>query len=199
MPTFDPRRRLSARFDQAFAYASLLHASQTRKGSRTPYIAHLMGVAALVLEDGGSEDEAIAGLLHDCVEDHPREGHTEEEIRLLFGERVLRIVLGCTDADEHPKPPWRKRKIAYLKHLASAPADVRRVAAADKLHNARTVLHDYRHLGERLWRRFNAGKKDQLWYYDQLVRVLKGKGRRGPLVRELSRVVRELEEAVEEG
>ena len=107
-------------------------------------------------------------------------------------------LLGCTDADEHPKPPWRKRKMAYLKHLASAPADVRRVAAADKLHNARTVLHDYRHLGERLWRRFNAGKKDQLWYYDELVRVLKGKGRPGPLVRELSRVVRELEEAVDE-
>lgn len=198
MPTFDPRRRLSARFDQAFAYASLLHASQTRKGSRTPYIAHLMGVAALVLEDGGSEDEAIAGLLHDSVEDHPREGHTEEEIRLLFGERVLRIVLGCTDAFEHPKPPWKKRKLDYLKHLAAAPADVRRVSAADKLHNARAVLHDYRHQGERLWRRFNAGKKDQLWYYRSLVEVLKkGRRRPGPLVRELERVVFELEQAVE--
>jgi (p)ppGpp synthase/HD superfamily hydrolase len=198
MPTFDPRRRLSARFDQAFAYASLLHASQTRKGSRTPYIAHLMGVAALVLEDGGSEDEAIAGLLHDSVEDHPREGHTEEEIRLLFGERVLRIVLGCTDAFEHPKPPWKKRKLDYLKHLSAAPADVRRVSAADKLHNARAVLHDFRHQGERLWRRFNAGKKDQLWYYRSLVEVLKkGHRRPGPLVRELERVVFELEQAVE--
>lgn len=198
MPTFDPRRRLSARFDQAFAYASLLHASQTRKGSRTPYIAHLMGVAALVLEDGGSEDEAIAGLLHDSVEDHPREGHTEEEIRLLFGERVLRIVLGCTDAFEHPKPPWKKRKLDYLKHLSAAPTDVRRVSAADKLHNARAVLHDYRHQGERLWRRFNAGKKDQLWYYRSLVEVLKKNRRRpGPLVRELERVVFELEQAVE--
>jgi (p)ppGpp synthase/HD superfamily hydrolase len=152
MPTFDKHRRLSARFDQAFAYASHLHASQTRKGSRTPYIAHLMGVAALVLEDGGSEDEAIAALLHDSVEDHPREGYTEEEIRLLFGERVLRIVLGCTDAFEHPKPPWKKRKLDYLKHLSAAPADIRRVSAADKLHNARAVLHDYRHQGERLWR-----------------------------------------------
>jgi len=197
MPTFDKHRRLSARFDQAFAYASLLHASQTRKGSRTPYISHLMGVAALVLEDGGSEDEAIAGLLHDSVEDHPREGHTEEEIRLLFGERVLRIVLGCTDAFEHPKPAWKKRKLDYLKHLSAAPADVRRVSAADKLHNARAVLHDYRHQGERLWRRFNAGKKDQLWYYRSLVEVLKKNRRRpGPLVRELERVVFELEQAV---
>jgi (p)ppGpp synthase/HD superfamily hydrolase len=197
VPTFDKNRRLSARFDQAFAYASHLHASQTRKGSHTPYIAHLMGVAALVLEDGGSEDEAIAGLLHDSVEDHPREGHTEEEIRLLFGERVLRIVLGCTDAFEHPKPAWKKRKLDYLKHLAAAPADVRRVSAADKLHNARAVLHDYRHQGERLWRRFNAGKKDQLWYYRSLVEVLKkGHRRPGPLVRELERVVFELEQAV---
>jgi (p)ppGpp synthase/HD superfamily hydrolase len=196
MPTFDPSRRLSARFDQAFAYASLLHASQTRKGSRTPYIAHLMGVAALVLEDGGSEDEAIAGLLHDAVEDHPRDGHTEEEIRLLFGERVLRIVLGCTDAFEHPKPSWKKRKVDYLHHLAAAPADVRRVSAADKLHNARAMLHDYRHQGERLWRRFHAGKKDQLWYYRSLVDVLKKGHRPGPLVRELERVVFELEQAV---
>ena len=199
MPNIAPRPLLSARFQQAFTYASTLHATQYRKGSPTPYIAHLMSVAALVLEDGGSEDEVIAALLHDSIEDHPRDGNTMEEIRTLFGDRVLRIVLGCTDADEHPKPPWRKRKNAYLKHLATAPADVRRVAAADKLHNARAVLHDYRHLGERLWRRFNAGKKDQLWYYAELVKVLKGRGRRGPLVRELGRVVHELEEAVEEG
>jgi GTP pyrophosphokinase len=190
------RPKLSARFDQAFAYASHLHAAQTRKGSRTPYIAHLLGVASLVLEDGGSEDEAIAALLHDTVEDHPREGHTAEEIRMLFGERVLRIVLACTDTFGHPKPPWRKRKVAHLKHLAKAPSDVRRVAAADKLHNARAVLHDYRHQGEWLWRRFTAGRKDQLWYYRSLVEVLR-KGRRpGPLVRELERVVVELEVAV---
>lgn len=199
MPNLASRPLLTARFQQAFMFASNLHATQFRKGSPTPYIAHLMSVAALVLEDGGTEDEAIAALLHDSIEDHPRDGNTAEEIRTLFGDKVLRIVLGCTDAEEHPKPPWRKRKIAYLKHLATAPADVRRVAAADKLHNARAVLHDYRHLGERLWRRFTAGKKDQLWYYDQLVKVLKGQGRRGPLVRELARVVRELEEAVEEG
>jgi (p)ppGpp synthase/HD superfamily hydrolase len=190
------RPRLSARFEQAFAYACHLHASQTRKGSRTPYIAHLMGVAALVLEDGGSEDEAIAALLHDTVEDHPRAGYTAEEIGSLFGERVLRIVLACTDAFEHPKPAWRKRKAAYLKHLAKAPADVRRVSAADKLHNARAVLHDYRHQGERLWRRFTAGRKDQLWYYRSLVDVLRRGRRPGPLVRELERVVMELEQAV---
>jgi (p)ppGpp synthase/HD superfamily hydrolase len=195
--TTTDRPRLSARFDQAFTYASHLHAAQTRKGSRTPYIAHLMGVAALVLEDGGSEDEAIAALLHDAVEDHPRDGHTAEEIRMLFGERVLRIVLACTDAFGHPKPPWRKRKVAHLKHLAKAPPDVRRVMAADKLHNARAVLHDYRHQGERLWQRFTAGRKDQLWYYRSLVDVLRRNGRRpGPLVRELERVVVELEAAV---
>ncbi len=190
------KAQLSARFQQAFNYASNLHAAQRRKGSPTPYIAHLMGVAALVLEDGGSEDEAIAALLHDAVEDYPREGHTEAEIRLLFGERVLRIVLGCTDAFGHPKPPWKKRKLDYLKHLSRAPIDVRRVSAADKLHNARAMLHDYRHEGERLWRRFNAGKKDQLWYYRSLVDVLRYGRRPGPLVRELERVVAELEWAV---
>jgi (p)ppGpp synthase/HD superfamily hydrolase len=192
------KAHLSARFDRAFVYASQLHAAQTRKGSRTPYVAHLMGVAALVLEDGGNEDQAVAALLHDAIEDHPRQGHTEAEIRLLFGERVLRIVLGCTDAFTNPKPPWRKRKVAYLEHLASAPTAVRRVAAADKLHNARAMLHDYRHQGERLWRRFNAGKKDQLWYYRKLVQVLKRGRRASPLVRELERVVGEFESAVSE-
>ncbi len=190
------RVRLSSRFGRAFAYAGRLHAAQTRKGTDTPYLAHLLGVASLVLEDGGSEDEAIAALLHDAIEDHPRGGRTAREIRARFGTRVLRIVLGCTDATTRPKPPWRRRKLEHLKHLAMAPVEVRRVAAADKLYNARAVLNDYRHLGERLWRRFNAGKKDQLWYYRSMVKVLKHGMRPGPLVRELERVVEELESAV---
>ena len=107
-------------------------------------------------------------------------------------------MLGCTDADEHPKPPWRKRKLAYLKHLATAPAGSPgggRGQAAQRPGGAPRLPPP----GRALWRRFTAGKKDQLWYYDELVRVLKGRGRRGPLVRELGRVVRELEQAVEEG
>jgi (p)ppGpp synthase/HD superfamily hydrolase len=187
---------LSPRFEDALVFAARLHAAQTRKGSGTPYIAHLLSVAALVLEQGGDEDLAIAALLHDAIEDQGGAA-TREAIRARFGDRVTAVVDGCTDADTQPKPPWRARKEAYLAHLPAAPPEVRLVSAADKLHNARAVLHDYRHQGERLWRRFNAGKKDQLWYYRSLVDVLK-KGRRRPsaLVRELERVVFELEQAV---
>jgi GTP pyrophosphokinase len=180
----------SPRFRDALLYAAQLHAEQTRKGSGTPYIAHLLAVAAIVLEHGGSEDEAIAALLHDAIEDQGGDA-TRQEIRRRFGDAVTAIVEGCTDTDQTPKPPWRARKEAYLAHLATASASVRLVSAADKLHNARTLVSDYRQLGEALWQRFNGGRDGTLWYYRELVKAYRRAGT-SPLVEELARIVDEL-------
>jgi (p)ppGpp synthase/HD superfamily hydrolase len=182
---------LTARFAEAFAYAATLHAHQTRKGTAIPYLSHLMSVSALVIEDGGDEDEAIAGLLHDAAEDQGGEA-TLTEIRRLFGEKVARIVDGCTDSVVMPKPPWRERKERYVAHIRHAAADVRRVSSADKLHNARSILADYRVLRDDLWPRFTAGKSDTLWYYRSLVEGFRAAGG-GRLVDELDLVVSELE------
>ena len=182
---------LTPRFAEAFAYASTLHARQTRKGTDIPYLSHLMSVSALVLEDGGDEDEAIAGLLHDAVEDQGGEP-TLAEIRRLFGDKVARIVHGCTDSATLPKPPWRERKERYVAHIRLADADVRRVSTADKLHNARSILADYRVLRDELWDRFTASKSETLWYYRSLVESFRHAGG-GRLVDELDLVVTELE------
>ncbi|HLH62121.1 MAG TPA: HD domain-containing protein [Ktedonobacteraceae bacterium] len=182
---------LSARFEEALVFATRLHAEQTRKGTPIPYISHLLAVTALVLEHGGGEDEAIAALLHDSIEDQGG-ASTREAIRRRFGENVVQIVDGCTDTDVFPKPPWRQRKEAYLAHIGNAPASVRLVSAADKLHNARAVLEDYRVMGEALWKRFNGGKEGTVWYYRAAVDALRNAGTT-PLVDELDRVVAEIE------
>ena len=155
---------LTPRFDDAVAEARRLHGGQRRKGTGIPYVAHLLSVSAIVLEDGGSEDEAIAGLLHDVIEDVPVEG-TEEFIREHFGDRVADIVRACSDSTTFPKPPWRERKEDYLGHLESASPEVLRVSLADKLHNARAILYDLRTIGDAVWARFTAASPaDQLWY-----------------------------------
>jgi len=182
---------LSARFSEALAYAAKLHVSQVRKASGTPYIAHLLSVAALVLEDGGDEDEAVAALLHDAVEDQGG-ADARQEIRRRFGERVAAIVDGCSDAETLPKPPWRERKERFIVSLQTAPPGVLRVTAADKLHNARALLREYRRQGEALWERFNGGKDGTLWYHRAVVHALRERGG-GALVDELDRVVSELE------
>jgi (p)ppGpp synthase/HD superfamily hydrolase len=182
---------LSARFEKALVFATQLHREQTRKGTTIPYIAHLLGVASIVLEHGGNEDEAIAALLHDAIEDQGG-ASTREEIRRRFGETVVAIVNGCTDAEVIPKPPWRARKEAYIAHMAHASPSVRLVSAADKLHNARAILADYRVLGEALWKRFNGGKAGTLWYYRSLVSAFRARGTNS-LVEELDRVVSEIE------
>jgi GTP pyrophosphokinase len=185
---------LGERFETAFLYAARLHAHQRRKATGTPYLAHLLSVAALVIEDGGDEDQAIAALLHDAIEDQGGDV-IRQEIRRRFGERVGEIVEGLTDADTIPKPPWRERKDAYLQSLAHASPEVLRVSAADKLHNVRTILVDYRTYGEDLWRRFNGGKEGTLWYYRQVTDRLKER-KNGKLVEELERAVAELEAMV---
>jgi (p)ppGpp synthase/HD superfamily hydrolase len=145
------------KLEHALLYASRLHRNQVRKGTSTPYITHLLAVASIVGENGGTEDEVVAALLHDAPEDQGGEA-TLRDIRLRFGDEVAEIVDGCTDTYQDPKPPWRERKERYLAHLANAPDSVRLVSSADKLHNARSVLSDYMLVGEDLWTRFN-GKK----------------------------------------
>ncbi len=182
---------MTSRFEQALVFAAQLHREQRRKGSGVPYISHLLGVTALVIEHGGDEDEAIAALLHDAIEDQggPK---TREEIRRRFGDRVTGIVDDCTDSETIPKPPWKERKRAYIAHLGEAPASVRLVSAADKLHNARSILNDYRSLGEEIWQRFAGRKAGTLWYYRSVLDVLSQAGKT-PLVEELDRVVSQLE------
>ena len=181
---------LSPRFDQALAWAAELHRSQKRKGGQVPYVAHLLAVSALVLEAGGDEDEAIAALLHDAVEDQggpPTRAAIEER----FGPRVAAIVDGCTDTDQIPKPPWKARKTAFLQALAQADASVRLVVGADKLHNATCTLHDLRREGPVVWDRFR-GRENAIWYYRSVLETLSGGGP-SLLVRQLEMIVSELE------
>jgi (p)ppGpp synthase/HD superfamily hydrolase len=185
------RVKLGARFLRAFQFAAEKHAGQTRKASGIPYIAHLIGVASLVLEFGGDEDLAIAALLHDVVEDCGG-APMLKEIRRKFGSRVAKIVDGCTDSDTDPKPPWRERKESYIRHLQTVDAETRLVSAADKLHNVRSILSDYRDVGESIWVRFSGGREGTLWYYRALLEeFLRGEPNR--LIRELELAVLELE------
>ena len=182
---------LTSRFEEALVYANRLHARQRRKGADIPYVSHLLGVCSLVLEYGGGEDEAIAALLHDAVEDQGGKA-TLEEIRLRFGEEVAAIVSGCSDSDSIPKPPWRERKEGYIAHLTEATPSVRLVSMADKLHNARAVLMDYRQQGEALWGCFKGGRAGTLWYYRAVLEAFKPV-EHSPLVEELERAVVEME------
>ena len=169
---------LTPRFDDAFLFAHDLHKGQSRKGTSIPYISHLMSVAALVIEHGGDEDQAIAALLHDGPEDQGGVD-TLDEIRRLFGHRVANIVADCTDAWTEPKPEWRARKEAYLAKLPTKPIDSLLVSLADKTHNAEAILYDYRVIGDALWPRFNGGAEGTRWYYrslaDFFVRDLPGR------------------------
>ena len=179
---------LSDRFDEAFAFASRLHRDQRRKGTAIPYISHLMSVAALVLEHGGNEDQAIAALLHDAVEDQGGEP-TLEEIRLRFGDVEAQIVADCSDAWGEPKPPWRARKEAYIYKLTKKDPATLLVSLADKTHNARAILNDFRQMGDELWGRFNGGKEGTIWYY-QTLSAIYDEVIPGALARELAITVR---------
>jgi (p)ppGpp synthase/HD superfamily hydrolase len=183
--------QLTKRFLDALGYSFGLHRNQLRKATGVPYFAHIMGTTALVIENGGDEDEAIAALLHDSVED---QGGLPvlDEIRRLFGDRVAEIVDGCTDAYSIPKRPWRERKEIYLEKLASADLKTRRVSLADKLHNARCLLDTIIIDGEKTWSRFNGGKQGTLWYYRSLVDVFNMTGSDAMTV-EFTRVVHEIQ------
>ncbi|MDQ1372798.1 MAG: hypothetical protein QOJ09_136 [Actinomycetota bacterium] len=183
---------LGQRFQAALVDAARLHREQVRKQTQVPYVSHLLAVCALVLEDGGDEDEAIAALLHDAVEDQGGAA-TLEHIANTYGRQVAAIVAGCSDTDETPKPPWRLRKEAFVARLAdpATSPSVLRVVAADKLHNARSVLAERQVLGDLIWDRFNAGRDEQLWYYRAVVEVLRTRFP-GRLTDELADVVQRL-------
>jgi (p)ppGpp synthase/HD superfamily hydrolase len=189
----DPTRPdFSPRFDQALICAHQLHARQTRKGTTIPYIGHPLAVTSIVIENGGTEDEVIAALLHDAVEDQGGAA-TREEIRRRFGENVAVIVDGLTDTDQTPKPPWRKRKEDYIAHLSHAAPSVLLVSLADKIHNAQSILRDMRNEGESVWKRFTGGRAGSLWYYRSLVEAFRARGQFASMVDELDRTVTELE------
>ena len=182
---------LTARFRRAVDLAMETHGRQIRKGTTIPYLAHLMAVSSMVLEAGGDEDAAIAGLLHDAVEDSEDGAVVLERIRAEFGGGVAEIVEACTDAvavPGEPKPDWRQRKDAYLEGLQDHDRAVLLVSACDKLHNARAIVADLREIGDAVWSRFSAGREGQLWYYRSLVEVFE-EHLQHPLSAELRRTV----------
>jgi GTP pyrophosphokinase len=180
-----PSPKLGPRFETALAEALYVHKDQTRKGKPTPYVSHLLGVCSIVLQYGGSEDEAIGALLHDTLEDQP-ELVTPAGLRKRYGAKVLAIVQGCTDTPKDykggAKPAWRVRKDAYVKHMVVAGKSTQLVALADKLHNLRDINSDLREHGKKTLSRFNAGAADLLWYYAQVLRALTKSGFRGALL-----------------
>lgn len=185
---------LTDRFDRAVLYAIDLHRSQLRKATSIPYVTHLFAVCSLVLEDGGSEDEAITALLHDGPEDQGGEA-VLSEIRARFGEPVANLVEALSDAMPAPgdsKAPWRARKEDYLVHLAEAPDAVLRVSLADKLHNSRSILVDLQVDGEAVWDRFNAGRSEQAWYYGELLAIFEQRLPGSRNLPELRQVIGEL-------
>jgi (p)ppGpp synthase/HD superfamily hydrolase len=188
--------KLTGQFSKALGYAECKHHNQVRKGGDIPYIGHLLTVAGLVINDGGSEDQAIAALLHDAVEDAGGPA-TLEEIRANFGGDVARIVEECSDTDKEPKPPWRQRKQDYIDHLAEVRQDTLLVSVADKLDNARSMLRDYHEHGPKLWERFTVkDPRDHLWYYGELLKAYRNRDCKSWMVDELDRVITELRRRV---
>jgi GTP pyrophosphokinase len=189
---------LTTRFTSAVDYARHIHIEQ-RKGSDIPYMAHLLGVASLVMGETGhagfpvTEDMVIAAPLHDAAEDHGGFRRLED-IEENFGPNVARMVEGLSDSlseDSSKKQSWPERKRAYIERLRGEPADVRLISVADKLYNAKAILEDYREIGPRVWERFKRGREEQIWYFDQLLAVFKSTGT-SRIVQELQRVVEEL-------
>jgi len=194
--------KLSPKFEEALVFAVHTHHRDVRKGADAdpdagiPYISHLLSVCALVLEDGGDEDEAIAALLHDTLEDHPEEV-TKADLEGRFGARVADLVAACTDTPPDyrggPKAPWQGRKDAYVERLREETYPLCRVALADKLHNTRAIVLDQRRCGDDVWGRFNATKEDELRYHRALVEAFRAAKAPEHLVDELDSLVVELE------
>jgi (p)ppGpp synthase/HD superfamily hydrolase len=166
---------LGPRFTAALASASELHGDQVRKGTDIPYVSHLLAVSSLVLENGGDEDQAIAALLHDSIEDQ-REFMTLKRIRARFGDRVAEMVNACTDVDDYPEPPWLERKEEYVSSVKHKSDDAMLISLCDKVHNARAILWDYKYVGEKLWDRFKGKRDGTLWYYRALVEAFRSRG-----------------------
>lgn len=189
----------TSRLMQAFQFAAQEHQCQLRKGTRIPYISHLMSVSALVMENGGDEDQAIVGLLHDVIEDAEpptRVPYIRNAILKQFGQRVLSLVEGCTDGEADQageKAPWRERKEAYLKQLESKSEELLLVSCCDKLHNARAILTDLNSIGKELFERFTGKEKGTLWYYRTLADIFEKRLPNVVAVRELAATVAAIE------
>ena len=181
--------KLTERFKQALVLAYNLHCQQLRKDERTPYMAHLLNVTALVLENGGNEDEAIAALLHDAVEDRGGMA-TRQHILELFGETVVDIIDGCTESESIPKPPWEERKLRYLRQICHSSKSVQLISLADKLHNGRDLLAALYQEGKIVWTRFHGGQEKTLWFYHSLLSCYQDNNY---LKQELMRIIAELE------
>lgn len=179
----------SSRFDRAVSLAIDSFRHVRRKGSDVPYVTHLLMVCAIVGEHGGDEDQLIAAVLHDYLEDI--EGASEGELREAFGDRVTGLVLALSDTTDHPKPPWVERKQAYVARLRDEPHDAKLICAADKLHNCRTIIADHGRIGEAIFDRFKPSKDQTLWYYRTCLDAL-GDGWDHPILIELDRAVRQL-------
>jgi (p)ppGpp synthase/HD superfamily hydrolase len=160
----------SERLDQALALATVAFRDIRRKGTDIPYLSHLLQVMVTVAEHGGDEDQLIAAVLHDYLEDI--DGSSAAELAAAFGDRVAGLVQGLSDTEVRPKPPWLERKQAYLAHLRSSPADLKLISAADKLHNARSIRRDLGRVGDAVWDRFSGTREQTLWYYRELVEAL---------------------------
>ncbi len=184
------------RLERALVLATRLHAGQQRLGTGSAFVSHLLAVAALVMEYGGDEDAAVAALLHDAAEDQGGQA-TLDLIRQEFGHQVADVVLACSDTLEDPKPPWRRRKLDYVASVPGKSPAARLISMADKLHNVRAVMQDYRSLGEQLWLRFNGRREGTLWYYRALAEAFAGSEPRA-LSEELMRTVDELDRLVGE-
>ena len=195
----EPNIRLSPRYLEALTYAARLHADQVQTGTTVPYVSHLLGVSALVIEALGDEDQAIAALLHDAVEDcggAPRLVEIEE----MFGPRVARIVLACSDSvvsDPAEKAPWRERKENYIRHLQDVSSDVILVSCADKLHNARSIWTDVQRDGVEYMEKFNGPRSDIAWYYTSLLSAFELRGAPADLLIPMRDVVSNLSQALQ--
>jgi (p)ppGpp synthase/HD superfamily hydrolase len=189
------KNKITPRLYKALKLAFKLHGHDARKKSTVPYVAHLLAVCALIQLDGGSEDESIAALLHDALEDKPKEIN-RKKIRHKFGKEVLKMVEVSTDTPKDyaggQKPSWKERKEIYLMHIRETDPSLLRVTIADKIDNARAILADHLRLGNEVWERFNAGKEDQLWYYQGCIKAFDAAGYSGPLLEEFRRLVGKL-------
>ena len=187
---------LGERFGRALQQTHQLFGGDRRKGGDIPYIAHLLWVCSLVLYDGGDEEEAVAALLHDTLEDKPNL-MTREDLLEAYGSRVLSIIDVSTDTPRDylggVKPPWQQRKLSFLESVEKCSPDLLRVAVADKVDNARSILGDYAQFGEQLWDRFNAGKKDIQWYYRASVDVFRRASFKSTLLDMLDELVGQIE------
>jgi len=189
-----PEACYSERLDRALSFAASGFRHRVRKGTGVPYLTHLLGVMVLVAEHGGDEEQMIAALLHDYLEDI--EGSSVETLEREFGERVAHYVLAMSDTTVRPKPPWQERKRRHIAQMATEPPELKLVSAADKLHNARSLLREHAEIGDSLWGRFNASRDQTLWYYREVVRAL-GQGWQHPICDELSAVVRALHQSAD--